>query len=243
MLRHLGNSFVLPFQRELEWRDKPAQSCGRYVLAETSQGPSFVAPGTKTNQTSTRSSAQRVADAHARFMDACLRGQLWIASNTAAVTFGTALTSTAVTATLSNPLGSGVNAVLYKTVITVAASSTAGSLVYAFNGFGALTTGVIHGTPGAIQNALLGTPNPAGSAGGPGAGCKCFFDTACTLPATPTLLRGIAFGPVTATATTGAIVDLVDGEIILQPGTALTVQGITIVGTGLISYTWEEVPV
>lgn len=211
-------------------------ACEGYILA-----PGGV-QGAPTIQSFDYSRAQRVTDAHARYQYAVLNGNVFIASNTAAVTFGTALTATGVTAHLTNPLGSGICAVLLKTCITVAASSTAGSIVYAYNGLGALTTGVIHGTPGTIQNAKLGIPGAIGAGGGSGSASKCFFDSACTLPAAPVMLRPIAFGPVTATAATGFIIDYVDGEIILQPGTTLSVQGITIVGTGLISFTWEEVP-
>ena len=46
-----------------------------------------------------------------------------------------------------------------------------------------------------------------------------------------------ALGPETP-----VVADNVDGAIILGPNTAVTIQGITAVGTGIVSMVWEEVP-
>lgn len=170
---------------------------------------------------------------HPRNMREVLAGNVFAASNTAAVTFGTSLTATAVTFTLSNPSGSGKNLVIIKTVLAVAAASTAGSIVYAVN-VNQAAAQVIHGTPiTAVINCKLGGSINAGNVG--------LVDSACTLPAAPSALLPFAFVPVTATATTGNIVDYVDGQIVLQPGTAITMQGITAVGTGLFGMVWAEI--
>lgn len=172
---------------------------------------------------------------HPRYMRAVLAGNVFAASNTAAVTFGTALTATAVTFTLSNPSGSGKNLAIIKTTLAVAAASTAGSIVYAVN-VNQAAAQVIHGTPiTAVINCKLGGAINSGNVG--------LVDSACTLPAAPSALLPFAFVPVTATATTGNIVDYVDGQIVLQPGTAITMQGITSVGTGLFGMVWEEISI
>lgn len=202
------------------------------ALAEGREGALLLGQGAPTNITFGRTSAQRVQDAHARFQDAVLRGNCYCAGNAAAITFGTALTATGVTAHLTNPAGSGVYGVLWRTGVTVITVTTAGSIVYAYNPLGGVVTAVIHGTPGVVQNCKLGLS---------GVGGKLQFDVAATLPAAPTFLRTLAYGVSTAPTNAGQIVDNVDGSIIITPGTALSVQGITIAGTGLIDFTWEEV--
>jgi hypothetical protein len=173
-----------------------------------------------------------VGDAHGRFFEAASRGKLYYACNQAAITFGTALTATAVTFTLYNPLGSLVNLVLLQTGVTVLTGTTAGSIVYAANVNPAAAIPATN-TELTVRNAKL--DGAAGYA-------KAYSIT--TLPAAPVAIRTIG-GLLGATAggVMNSIVDNVDGSIILAPNTCLTVQGITIVGTGLISMLWEEVPI
>jgi hypothetical protein len=104
-------------------------------------------------------------------------------------------------------------------------STTAGSLVYAG---GAVHSAV--GTPLTVQNALFG-----GGSNGVG-----LASAACTLPANPVAVRTLASG--FTTNANAAIHDNVNGGIVVYPGYAITIQGITIVGTGLIDMLWEEVP-
>lgn len=170
----------------------------------------------------------RGAQACAEYEEMVSRGEVYCACNQAEVTFGTGLTATAVTFTLSNPVGSPVDLVLLHVGITVRTSSTAGHLVLAANVNNAAAA-VVHGTPLIVRNAKLD-----GSAG------YGLADGAATLPAAPVAIRTLGFGPVTATATTGAIFDDVKGAVVLGPNTAVTVQGITIVGTGIISMFWRE---
>ncbi len=99
-------------------------------------------------------------------------------------------------------------------------------------------TAVVHGTPGVVNPTKLGIPGVAGAGA-----AKCLFDTAATLPATPTWLRPIGYVNVTALANAGMIIDEVAGEIVLQPGTTLSIVGLTGVGTMIAGITWEEVPV
>jgi hypothetical protein len=169
--------------------------------------------------------------AHARYYEAVSRGRCYYACNQSVVTFGTALTATAVTFTLSNPFGSGYNLSVLTTGLCIVTSTTAGSIVYAGN-YNQNAAAVVHGTPLTVQNALLSGSSGVGKA-----------DAAATLPVAPTAFRTLAFGQVTALAVSGTIIDPVDGGIVVAPGTAVTLQGITIVGTGLFSMLWEEVPV
>ena len=169
--------------------------------------------------------------AHAKYHEAASRQNVFTACNQVAVTFGTALTATAVTFTLTNPVGSGVLLSILHCGLTFVTSTTAGSIVYALNAFSANQAAVTQGTPGSVRS----TSGSAKTGQG-------LFATAATLPAAPVAIRTLAFGQVTALATSGAIHDYVDGAICLIPGTAITMQGITIVGTGLFDMQWEEVP-
>lgn len=198
--------------------------------------------GAPTVQSFDSTRAQRTVDGHARYQNLVLNGNAFCAANTAAVVFGASLTATGVSFHLSNPLGSGVNAVILKAVISVVTCTTAGAIGFAYNGLGALTTGVIHGTPGTIQGLKLGIPGAIGAGGGSGSKSQCYFDSAATLPATPVWLRPIGYVNVTALANAGSIIDEVAGEIILQPGTTLSIVGLTGVGTMIAGLSWEEIP-
>lgn len=171
------------------------------------------------------------SDGHARYMEAVAQGSVFTGATATVATFGTALTSTNVTIALSNPAGSGVYAVIWKGTASVVTSSTAGSLVWAacVNPVAAIVT---YTTKIVAYNCLLGSSKLN----------TCQLAASSALITTPVLLRPFAFGPVTATASTGNIVDEVAGEFILTPGTSITIQGITIVGTGLLGLTWEEIP-
>ena len=163
------------------------------------------------------------------FYEWASRGKIYMACNQAVVTFGTALTATAVTFTLSNTVGSGFNLALISCGVTFVTSTTAGSLVYAAN-VAANAAAVVHGTPLVVRNA-----NIIGSSG------VGLADSAATLPAAPVAIRTLASG--FTTNANMSVRDYVNGSIVIAPGGAVTIQGITIVGTGIIDMVWAEVPI
>ncbi len=195
------------------------------------------AQGSPTIQSFTPTRAQRTVDAHARFQNAVNQGNVYSSSNVAAVVFGAALTATGVSHHLTLPLGATVAAVIWRVNIALVTTTTAGGIGLAFTGLGGVQTAVIHGTPGIINPMKLGIPGVAG----PGKG-QVLFDSACTLPLAPTFLRTCGFAQVTVLAVSGVINDQVDGEIIMMPGTTLSVVGLVGVGTMIASVVWEEVP-
>lgn len=170
-----------------------------------------------------------VQDGHAKYAEQVLRGNVYCAANQAEVTFGTSLTATAVTFTLWNPLGSGKNLILLQTGLTIRTGGTAGHIVYAANVNPAAAIPATN-TELTVRNAKL--DGAAGVA-------KAY--SATTLPAAPVAIRTLA--TVITAAGVGSLVDYVDGAIVLGPNTAVTVQGITVVGTGIISMVWEEVDI
>lgn len=173
-----------------------------------------------------------VGFAHAQYSEAASRGKLYTACGQAEITFGTGLTSTAVTFTLFNPLGSPVDLHVLNCGITVRTATTAGHLVWAAN-INPAAAAPATNTELAVRNCKLN-----GSAG------YGIAYSATTLPATPVAIRTAGYaGVISATAgAAGIIRDYVDGAIVLAPNTAVTIQGITIAGTGIIDMLWEEVP-
>ena len=169
-----------------------------------------------------------IGQAHARYHEAVSRGRVYCACSQAAVTWGTALTGTAVTYTLYNPVGSGVNLSLLQTSISQITGSTAGTLVYAAN--------VNPNAAAPATNTSLTVRNAKLDMGG---GVAQVYSVT-TLPAAPVAIRVLGYA-ITA-AGVGSFTDYVDGAIMVAPNTAITIQGITIVGTGLVSMAWEEVP-
>ena len=166
-----------------------------------------------------------VQAAHHANAEAGIRGNIFSACNTSAVTFGTALTATGVTVHLCNPIGSPVDLVILQTNLSLITCSTAGTVVYALSGPSG--TAVTAGTPLAPLNAY-------GVAG------YGLAKQATTLPATPVSLRPLASG--TTAAGLGVYADYPDGALVVTPGCQISIQGITIVGTGICGMTWEEVP-
>lgn len=192
---------------------------------KTSDGSSIVARGGRTGETMT-------ADTHGRYMEAVLRGNVFIASNVAAQAVSVALTTTYTGLCLSNPLGSGKNLVLLgvQYAITVAEVAVASQhLIGAFS-----PTAVTHTTPLAapgIQNAFIGAGNAS----------IAKVDSAATIP-TPNYLFSLRSG-FTAGALggpgMGAWVDL-GGSIILPPSSFVAIGALTAI-TGFGSMIWEEV--
>ena len=200
------------------------------LIVETRVGPTgFQSDGvTQQYPRTSRMGAWVTTPAHGKYAEASLRGRLYCAANQAEVTYGTALTATAVTFTLYNPIGSPVDLSLLQIGIATRTSSTAGHLLLAANVNNTAAAPATN-TELTIRNCKLD-----GSAGY----AKVY--SATTLPAAPVAILALLSMGVTVTGE-GNFVD-VDGAITLGPNTAVTVQGITVVGTGILSMVWEEVP-
>jgi hypothetical protein len=201
---------------------------------EGKAGQAIVQDGGDSDIRLTRYAGAATCDSNARYWDAVTRGNVFVAELQAAATFGTALTATAVTLTLFNPAGSGKNLVLIEGSASLVTITAAGQVVYAVND-----------TPGqaapTVTTALANFPKNALIGGGSSSVASVF--TAATLPAAPRAYR-VLFS-VAATAATGLspvmLIDPIDGKLTLMPGMMVTLQGITIAGSGLLGLMWEEV--
>ncbi len=196
------------------------------TFIEGAAGASFVADGaTALRERRDKTNASVVAAAHAQYHEAASRNRVYAACNQTVITFGTALTATGVTFHLCNPIGSTVDLVVLQTTLTVLTGGTGGHVVYGYN-------------PPSLTAVTAGTAlDVFNRAGGSGIGQA---KSATTLPAAPKAIRTLA-GVITA-AGVNNVTDYVDGAIIVAPGAQLSIQGITVVGTGLVSMCWEEVP-
>jgi len=182
----------------------------------------------------TRSGEAAVSDAHARYQEAVLQGSVYTGGNVAAqaVTLGVAAATGLI---LTNPVASGKNLVVLEAQAWIAAAITAVANVAIFANTNPAAAAVAQTTPIAPKNALLGGPAGVG-----------LLASSATLPAAPTLIRPL-FGWHWVTAGTPAaqlgVKDEVAGALVLAPGTAISIQGVTVAHSILASLTWEEVPV
>lgn len=208
------------------------------MILEGKVGPRRLSDGAEGQIRFGRDSELVVGQAHGKYYESVLRGGVFAGATAAAgVAPGTAI-GTTTPYTLANPAGSGKNLVVLRvTMGYVSGTLGAGLVVYAanINPVAAAVTG----TAITVTNLLLGSRQ---------AGVGLAFTTA-TVPANPTILRPFCIlDAALATSVVGArqIVEDVDGEFVIAPGCALSLQGIAAAGTSplvMFGMTWEEVSI
>lgn len=184
-----------------------------------------------------RAGALHNAPAHARFQAAVGRNRCFGVCNQAGITTQAGLSATTPALTLYNPIGSGVNLVVWYAGATFSVAFAAAAAVWAAvntNTAAAAVTGTATTTH---RNLLLGgnaTP-------------KAQPLLAATLPAAPVGLNLLGMGLTGAITTIPQIQTIerwYDGALILKENTALSIQTSTASGTSatFLEYLWEEVP-
>lgn len=176
--------------------------------------------------------------AHGKLFEAASRGNLYIASNAVAGrAHGTAF-GTTCPISLWNPAGSGVLLSIQRAIFGYV-SGTLGAGFYAW-GQNLQGSSAPSGTELTPVNALIG-----GAARGRGR----VWDNTNASGATPTLIRpSMSYGAMTASTANAllpAVIDEVDGEIVVYPGGLIALQGIGTAGTSPLlvhSIVWEEIP-
>lgn len=162
-----------------------------------------------------------------------LDGNVYIGANLGGtpVTTQVGLSATTPALTLYNPIGSGVNLVLITTTVNITASpAAAAGLMLAYNFASAAAPSAT--TLANVTNAKIGTAKqPIG---------QCY--RICTLAAAPIYTRSMG-GPIGAASTSGVVLrDNIDGEIVLSPGVAISVQS-TSAAAIIATFTWKEQPI
>lgn len=198
-------------------------------------GPRTAADGTLTTMRLGKDASQVVQDGHGRYQEPVLRGGVYSAANQASQALSLFNTTTSTGLILTNPLGSGKNLVLLEVIAFISAAITAVASVVLAGSTAVTATAVTHTTPITPRNNLIG--------GAAGVG---LVDSAATVSATPVILREL-FGWHWVTAGTPAaqlgVKDIVDGAIILPPGTYVQLASVTAAHSVIGSFTWEEIPV
>lgn len=171
-------------------------------------------------------------DGHARYMQNTLDGEVYIGANAGGtpVTTQAGLSATTPALTLYNPVGSNVYLVLQTVTVDITtAPAAAAGFMLAYNLANAAAPATV--TNAAVTSAIVGSTYT-------GAG-QCY--RIATLAAAPVAFRFIG-GTTGAAAISGfQIIDHIDGEIIIPPGVAISIQA-TSAAACLCSFTWEEIP-
>ena len=196
---------------------------------EGTVGPQVLSEGGLSEVRLGRTRELVTVDAHARSHEATSRGLTYHAAIQASAALGTALTASAATLTLYNPVGSGVLlSVLHVSAAILTAPAGGAALVYAVNTnpTAAPPTGT---TAATVRSNRLGPSTGKGVA-----------YTVATLPAVPTIARILS--NLSTNVSAQQILDDVNGLLLLPENTALTIQNVGAAASGLVAISWEEVP-
>ncbi len=166
------------------------------------------------------------------FLEQARLGNMYHSCSTGAVTLST-VSATCTGLALSNPYGSGKNLVVKKVRFAPSTAPAGASVVGLAISPAVSTTAVTHTTPAVIHNALMTGSNVDTGVG--------LVDSSATLPAAPVWLRPIGGVVAASSISPGMYVDETNGEIILPPGTNLSLSYLTTAAVGIAEYTWVEI--
>lgn len=206
-------------------------------------GPDWGGQGTFKPLTTGPSGAQRVADAHARYMQAVLEGRVY-SLDSDSVTVAAAHVTKSAMGTVKfingflNPVNSNKLAVLWRTAASLTSGTPGGALAYN-----------MYPAAGNVTSAATGTIRNQLTFAATGSAMRPLVNVAlAVLPAdTAALVQvGVAGGPAAVAAGAGvnSWVDEPAGSIIIEPGFFFGLTSIA-AGTSPIFQTtlvWEEIP-
>lgn len=203
------------------------------MLSEIRTGSIVSSDGAVNPARNDKTGALVVTDAHAKYQEAVIRGNVFIASNTAVQALSTNST-TATGLILSNPAGSGKNLVLLRVQVALASLPAGQSTLILTGNTNPLGTATTHTTPLTIQNALIGS----------GKNSVAFADSSATI-ANATIIKVVPAGTAATVAASTAFPPFinmdVDGLVTLTPGTCISLQCLTTAISVVASMEWEEV--
>lgn len=207
------------------------------MQAEIRTGPAVSADGAILPMRGGKSGEASVADAHARYMEAVYRGNVYKVANQAGAASSAGLSATTPVLTLANPAGSGKLGVLIYAGCVFSVAPAAAAVTYLAANINPAAAAVT-GTVANPVNALLGTSGAAA--------LKAF--TAATLPAAPVAIAQLGVQFAGALTVANELVPMgrwFDGAVILGQGTAISIQTSTASGAAgmFCDYIWEEIPV
>lgn len=200
------------------------------MIAEGIVGPQTLGDGAQSRMRLDSDGALLVSGMRGRYTELALRGRLFMASLQSLVALST-LNATATGFILTNPVGSGKNLALLDVSVALGTAPAGVSVIGLAAGLFS-TTAVTQTTPVSVREGLglAATTRNAGLAA-----------SAATLPAAPVFVRAIGGGPVAASSIQSPFIrDEIAGEIILVPGTSISLSYLTTAISVLASMTWAE---
>lgn len=194
-------------------------------------GAQALADGAQPNMRMDRLGAMMVSQMGGRYMELAMRGQLFMASLQSVVALST-LSATCTGFCLTNPNGSGKNIALLDVCVALASAPAGIASVHLAYGPKS-TTAVTQTTPLTVRSGLLESAAGVGLAA-----------SSTTLPAVPVAIRAIGGGPVaTGSVESSFMRDEVAGQIIIPPGSSLSLGYITTAISVVASMAWAELPI
>lgn len=181
-----------------------------------------------------------VQQAHAKYAEAVAAGRCFFAADDGSGNApGTAIGTDGI-AGLENPLGSGVRLVVLRVSMGyISGTLGAGTIFYTVDDDPSSAVPIATGTAITPASLLLGSGILARG--------KAWDNP--TLLNTPTILRpfcSLGASLASSVVPPWQLVDDVDGEIVLNPGSVLAMEGVAAAGTSPLvafGFTWEEVPI
>jgi len=208
------------------------------MFLNTKEGVQSLGSGAIGDLRTDKTGAMVVAQGHAALAEAVIKGNCYGVCNQAGVTSQAGLSATTPVLTLYNPLGSGVNLVVwYAGAAFTVAFATAGAIWLAVGSV--IQSAAVTGTlTTAHRNLLVGSSNSP----------KCQTLLAATLPAVPVgiSLLGVGLtGAITTIPFAQTVGKIFDGAVVLSPGANASIQtGVASGASGMFcEYIWEEIPV
>lgn len=202
------------------------------MLSELRVGPITGSDGAVNPQRADKTGATVCTDAHGRYTEAALRGNLYFASNSIGVATTAGRSATAAGLIVYNPTGSGVNAALIDVTVQSTVDPAADAAVWLVATQALNQAAPTSVTALEVRNAMLG-----GSCG------RVVAYSAATLAAIPNIikpLQGVTFG--TAVGITQVYVkDELAGSLVLPPSMAVAIEASSAI-TVVASMLWEEIP-
>lgn len=183
---------------------------------------------------SDRTAAHVVTDAHGRYQEAVLNGNVFLAASQAVATTTVGLNTTYTGLCVSNPVGSGKNMVLlFATLMQSVLQATQVEAYAIATGFNA-TSNVTHTVAVTPRNALVG-------AGSVGVGLA---DSSATLPTAPFYSMFLTQTQIAA-GNAGTVIADLGGSLVLSPGAyaAFVTPAQASVAGLWFGLTWEEVSI
>jgi hypothetical protein len=206
------------------------------MLAEGKVGPQLLSDGTPGVVRLDKTGGMVVAQVHGMYTESALRGVVMVASTAVAgVAPGTALSATPPFA-LWNPPGSGKRLSVLKAMLGYVSGTLGGGSIL----FAAVLSQVTVPTTGSELVPVctdLGMPRGVGR----------IFQGSTFVSVPQILYPAWMIGAWVGTTASPPVdsIDVVDGSIIVEPGTAVCLQGLAGAGTSplvLLGMKWEELP-